>query len=347
MFVGSVGPFPYDLDDGADRTYMPRTIVDALRQKGCLLDSVELDVPVLVRLAVDGPELTVSRKLPKVGYALSTKNGNVQVPPEDIFIVEEDMECVLVGRPALCSVGIDVQSMMEQIALDQQAAWINTPGAKLKSIGSAMIHADTFGDQDIPMDDDDIIGATTAAELDAAITGMLDRAVGAGLPAELVGKLSAIVHEHKDVWRVKLLDDPPIKVRPWVSRMKPGSSPYRCATRRYNELSRKFMREFTQQLEAVGFIRSNSGASQCSAAHPVPKSTGFRMTIDFRAVNLLTERANWPMPIFDVIMQQIAGSGFFCTLDLFKGYWQLPCVYCKVRLMGWPHVNLQCRFLAI
>ncbi len=108
MFIGSAGPFPYDLDDGADRTYMPSTMVDALCKQGCPMEPVELDTPVSVRLAIDGPALTVSRKLSMVGYALSTKNGNVQVPPEDIFIVDEDMECVLVGRPALCSVSIDV-----------------------------------------------------------------------------------------------------------------------------------------------------------------------------------------------------------------------------------------------
>ena len=97
------------------------------------------------------------------------------------------------------------------------------------------------------MDDGDIIGEATEAELDVAIRGMFDRAVAAGLPSEVVGRLSAVVHEYKDVWRVKLMRDPPIKV-------KPDSTPYRCAPRRYNELSRKFMREFTQQLEAVGFI---------------------------------------------------------------------------------------------
>ena len=37
------------------------------------------------------------------------------------------MDCVLVGRPALKSVGVDIFAQVEKLALDQQVAWINTP----------------------------------------------------------------------------------------------------------------------------------------------------------------------------------------------------------------------------
>ena len=64
-----------------------------------------------------------------------TKNGRVVFPEGEVYVVNEAMDCILVGRPALLSVGIDVERIMEEIALDQQVKWIETSGARLGEIG--------------------------------------------------------------------------------------------------------------------------------------------------------------------------------------------------------------------
>ena len=56
-------------------------------------------------------------------------------PEGEVYVVNEAMDCILVGRPALLSVGIDVERIMEEIALDQQVKWIETSGARLGEIG--------------------------------------------------------------------------------------------------------------------------------------------------------------------------------------------------------------------
>ena len=78
-----------------------------------------------------------------------------------------------------------------------------------------------------------------------------------------------------------------------------------------------------KQLSGAGYIFLNNGAVTASAMHPVPKPKAigaYRLTEDYHAINSMTERAAWPMPILEVILQQVAGSKFF----LFKCYWQFP-----------------------
>ncbi|KAH9182886.1 hypothetical protein AeNC1_015138, partial [Aphanomyces euteiches] len=48
------------------------------------------------------------------------------------------------------------------------------------------------------------------------------------------------------------------------------------------------------------------------------------MTVDVRAVNAQTETIQWPMPLLEVVLDQLQGAQVFFSVDFFKGYWQLP-----------------------
>ena len=110
LTVGSVR-VPYELDDGANHTYVSRKLVEPLLSSGVPLVVRELDQPEVVSLASDESTMTCTAILSKVAYSISTRCGEVQIPAEDLWIVEEPMPSVLVGHDALVSIGIDVSSM--------------------------------------------------------------------------------------------------------------------------------------------------------------------------------------------------------------------------------------------
>ncbi|EYC36599.1 hypothetical protein Y032_0877g2818, partial [Ancylostoma ceylanicum] len=56
----------------------------------------------------------------------------------------------------------------------------------------------------------------------------------------------------------------------------------------------------------------------------VQKKDGtLRLCVDYRNVNQVTRVDSYPLPTIDSILQSLKGKGFFSTLDLSSGYWQI------------------------
>ena len=57
----------------------------------------------------------------------------------------------------------------------------------------------------------------------------------------------------------------------------------------------------------------------------VGKSDGsIRFCVDYRKVNEVSRFDAYPMPRVDELLDRLGTARFFSTLDLTKGYWQIP-----------------------
>ena len=82
-------------------------------------------------------------------------------------------------------------------------------------------------------------------------------------------------------------------------------------------------REIDKMLKA-GVIRP-SASNWSSPITLVPKPDGStRFCCDFRAVNDVTIKDRYPLPLIQDIFDTLKGAKVFSTLDLRSGYWQLP-----------------------
>ena len=54
------------------------------------------------------------------------------------------------------------------------------------------------------------------------------------------------------------------------------------------------------------------------------KDNSLRICVDYRKLNSVTEVDGYPMPRIDDILDQIGQARYFTTLDLARGYWQVP-----------------------
>lgn len=54
------------------------------------------------------------------------------------------------------------------------------------------------------------------------------------------------------------------------------------------------------------------------------KNNSFRFCTDYRKVNSVTKSDSFPIPRMDDCIDEIASATFVSTLDLLKGYWQVP-----------------------
>ncbi|CAM8954125.1 unnamed protein product [Rhodiola kirilowii] len=51
---------------------------------------------------------------------------------------------------------------------------------------------------------------------------------------------------------------------------------------------------------------------------------GWRMCIDYRKLNTTTRKDHFPLPFIDQMLDRLAGKPYFCFLDGFSGYNQIP-----------------------
>ena len=52
-------------------------------------------------------------------------------------------------------------------------------------------------------------------------------------------------------------------------------------------------------------------------------TTGWRVCIDYKKLNLVTKKDHYPIPFMDQILEKLAGQTYYCFLDGYYGYNQI------------------------
>lgn len=87
---------------------------------------------------------------------------------------------------------------------------------------------------------------------------------------------------------------------------------------------RRIMKEQVEKLLDAGIIEEST-SNYASPAILVKKHCGEeRLCIDYRQINSITKREEYPMPIVSDQLDQLGGHKFFTSLDLASGYYQVP-----------------------
>nr|GEW56420.1 reverse transcriptase domain-containing protein [Tanacetum cinerariifolium] len=57
---------------------------------------------------------------------------------------------------------------------------------------------------------------------------------------------------------------------------------------------------------------------------PTRLVTGWRVCIDYQKLNKATQKDHFPLPFMDQMLERLAGNEYYCFLDGFSGYFQIP-----------------------
>nr|GFA89752.1 reverse transcriptase domain-containing protein [Tanacetum cinerariifolium] len=120
-------------------------------------------------------------------------------------------------------------------------------------------------------------------------------------------------------------------------------SPKVQSQRRVNSKIHDVIKKEVEKLLDAGLIYLISYSPWVSPIHCVPKKggmtvikndenelvptrlvTGWRVCIDYRKLNEPTRKDHFPLPFMDQMLERLAGNEYYCFLDGFSGYFQIP-----------------------
>lgn len=141
-------------------------------------------------------------------------------------------------------------------------------------------------------------------------------------PTRLRPQLEELVSEYEDLFQDKLSPEG-AAVEPMSLELKPGESPTPIPPRRISPATREAINVEVQALLAAGIVRPSS-SPYSSPIVVVKKSDGTpRMCIDYRLVNGCTRDMKFPLQNSKAVLERMAGSKWFATLDLRSGFHQV------------------------
>ena len=133
----------------------------------------------------------------------------------------------------------------------------------------------------------------------------------------------SVLHEYRNVFTEPV--DPILGIEEMSIRLKSDVEPFSTVPYRMSALELKELKTILNDWSRRGWIRVSKDGSWASPCLIVPKpgGKGYRLVIDFRALNQSSLNDSFPLPRIDTILSSLSTSKVFSKMDLLHGYHQL------------------------
>ncbi|GJR77689.1 reverse transcriptase domain-containing protein [Tanacetum coccineum] len=150
-------------------------------------------------------------------------------------------------------------------------------------------------------------------------------------------------HKHAIAWKISDIKGIDPKFCTHKILMEENSKPVVQHQRRVNPKIHEVIKQEVIKLLDAGLIYPISDSPWVSPVHCVPKKggitvvkneeneliptrlvTGWRVCIDYRKLNDATRKDHFPLPFMDQMLERLARNEYYCFLDGFSGYFQIP-----------------------
>ena len=135
--------------------------------------------------------------------------------------------------------------------------------------------------------------------------------------------LPRVVCEYEDVFSDELPGLPPQRVMDFGIELHLGTSPISMTPHMMALVELQELRVQLQELLDKGFIRPSTSPWGAPILFAKKKDKTLRLCIDYRQLNTVTIKNQYPLPRIDDLFDQLIGARVYSKIDLRIGYHQL------------------------
>jgi hypothetical protein len=138
----------------------------------------------------------------------------------------------------------------------------------------------------------------------------------------LLPEISALLHKFAVVFSAPVAL-PPVRSCDHSIPLVAGAQPVNIRPYRYPPSLKDEIEKQVSDMMQQGLIRPSSSSFSSPVLLVRKKDGTYRFCVDYRYLNALTVKSKFPIPVFDQLIDELAGASWFSTLDLISGYHQV------------------------
>lgn len=147
----------------------------------------------------------------------------------------------------------------------------------------------------------------------------LDKQEGA---SEMTSEVKELLDSYEDVFQTPS-ELPPKRMQDHHIPIKAGSQPVNAHPYRCPYFQKEEIEKIVKEILANGVIRHSTSPYASPVLLVKKKDNTWRMVIDYRALNSITVKNKYPIPVIEELLAELKGSKVFTKLDLRSGYHQI------------------------
>ncbi|RVW97424.1 Transposon Ty3-G Gag-Pol polyprotein [Vitis vinifera] len=116
---------------------------------------------------------------------------------------------------------------------------------------------------------------------------------------------------------------PPVRDYDHQIDLKDEAGPINCRPYRYAAVQKDAIEKLIGEMLHAGVIRQSRSPYASPVVLVKKKDGSWRLCVDYRALNQVTVKDKFPIPVIEELLEELRGSTIFSKIDLRSGYWQI------------------------